>query len=171
MSLSFRARTLKGLHYGGGCGAICAVVILGGDCAGNASLSLSSSKRSSASGSVYRVSSNSRPSVVGTCTSVICIAANFSMTLRGGEPRRQSGVQAIDQEGDEDMRFDPGLVLMEDRPDGEVPLRFLKASSTRTSGRYKFHSLAGSSSVRLVPRDSAPRAGAPVAADCGRGGR
>ena len=53
-SLSFRARTLKGLHYGGGCGAICAVVILGGDCAGNASLSLSSSKRSSASGSVYR---------------------------------------------------------------------------------------------------------------------
>src|SRR5207245_8369016 len=85
-SLSFGARTLKGLHYGGGSGAICAVVILGGDCAGNASLSLSSSKRSSASGSVYRVSSNSRPSVVGTCTSIICIAANFSMTLRGESP-------------------------------------------------------------------------------------
>src|SRR5258708_31966419 len=36
------------------------------------------------------------------------------------QPPRQSGVQAIGQEGDEDMRFDPGLVLMEDRPDGEV---------------------------------------------------
>src|SRR5260370_11019107 len=74
------------------------------------------------------------------------------------QPSRQSGVQAIGQEGDEDMRFDPGLVLMEDRPDGEVAprlrggrlLRFLKASSTRTSSRYKFHSLAGPSSVRLV---------------------
>ena len=74
------------------------------------------------------------------------------------QPPRQSGVQAIGQEGDEDMRFDPGVVLMEDRPDGEVAprlrggrlLRFLKASSTRTSSRYKFHSLAGSSSVRLV---------------------
>src|SRR5438309_2974558 len=32
------------------------------------------------------------------------------------QPPRQSGVQAIGQEGDEDMRFDPGLVLMEDRP-------------------------------------------------------
>ena len=38
------------------------------------------------------------------------------------QPPRQSGVQAIGQEGDEDMRFDPGLVLMEDRPDGEVAL-------------------------------------------------
>jgi hypothetical protein len=35
-----------------------------------------------------------------------------------------SGVQAIGQEGDEDMRFDPGLVLMEDQPDGEVALKF-----------------------------------------------
>jgi hypothetical protein len=33
-----------------------------------------------------------------------------------------SGVQA-GQEGDEDMRFHPGLVLMEDRPDGEVALK------------------------------------------------
>src|SRR5947209_4016558 len=74
------------------------------------------------------------------------------------QPSRQSGVQAIGQEGDEDMRFDPGLVLMEDRPDGESPLRFLKASSTRTSSRYKFHSLAGSSSVRLVRQEIAPLA-------------
>ena len=62
------------------------MVILGGDCAGNASLSLSSSKRNSASGSVYRVSRYSRPSVVGMCTSIICIAANFAMTLRGESP-------------------------------------------------------------------------------------
>jgi len=69
--------------------------------------------------------------VVGTCTSIICIAANFSMTLRGESPgasacsrRARSGVQAIGQEGDEDMRFDPGLVLMEDRPDGEVAPAF-----------------------------------------------
>ena len=38
----------------------------------------------------------------------------------------QSGVQAIGQEGDEDMRFDPGLVLMEDRPDGEVAVKVLE---------------------------------------------
>src|ERR1700731_2446138 len=34
-SLSFRARTLKGLHYGGGCGAIWVVGIFGGGGAGN----------------------------------------------------------------------------------------------------------------------------------------
>ena len=42
------------------------------------------------------------------------------------QPPRQSGVQAIGQEGDEDMRFDPGLVLMEDRPDGEIALKVLE---------------------------------------------
>src|SRR5258705_13858424 len=42
------------------------------------------------------------------------------------QPPRQSGVQTIGQEGDEDMRFDPGLVLMEDRPDGEVALKVLE---------------------------------------------
>jgi hypothetical protein len=42
------------------------------------------------------------------------------------QPPRESGVQAIGQEGDEDMRFDPGLVLMEDRPDGEVALKVLE---------------------------------------------
>src|SRR5260370_17244063 len=56
------------------------------------------------------------------------------------QPSRQSGVQAIGQEGDEDMRFDPGVVLMEDRPVCEVlpplpPVRlltFFNSSSTLT---------------------------------------
>jgi RNA-directed DNA polymerase len=34
----------------------------------------------------YGYSSSSRPSVVGRCTSIICIAANFSSTLRGVSP-------------------------------------------------------------------------------------
>jgi len=63
------------------------------------------------------------------------------MTLRGESPgasacsrRARSGVQAIGQEGDEDMRFDPGLVLMEDRPDGEVAPRLRVASAPVLSG-------------------------------------
>jgi hypothetical protein len=67
-------------------------------------------------------------------------------------------VEAVGEEGDEDMRLDARLVLVKDRPDGEVAprlrggrlLRFRNASSTLTSWRYKRHSRAGSSSVRLV---------------------
>ena len=66
------------------------------------------------------------------------------------EPRRQrvqaprkSDVQAIGQEGDEDVRLDARLELVKDWPDGEVAprlrwgrlLRFLNASSTATSSR------------------------------------
>src|SRR6516162_6910046 len=63
-----------------------AAVILGGGWAGSSSLSFCSNRRSSASGSVQRVSTSSRPSVVGRCTSIICMAANFSSTLRGVSP-------------------------------------------------------------------------------------
>jgi hypothetical protein len=49
------------------------------------------------------------------------------------QPPRQSGVQAIGQEGDGDMRFDPGLVLMEDRPDGEVALMTTAGSPRRST--------------------------------------
>ena len=79
--------------------------------------------------------------------------------LHGGEllqhaarrqPRRQSmqaprksDVQAIGQEGYEDVRLDAGLELVKDGPDGEVApcfrrgrlLRFLNASSTATNSR------------------------------------
>ena len=56
---------------------------------------------------------------------------------------RKSDVQAIGQEGDEDVRFDAGLNLVKDRPDRQVApcfrrgrlLRFLNASSTATSSR------------------------------------
>ena len=49
-----------------------------------------------------------------------------------GEPRRswpcqilQGDVQAIGDEGDKDVRLDPVLALMEDRPDSEIVLEFL----------------------------------------------
>ncbi|WP_297365497.1 hypothetical protein [Acidiferrobacter sp.] len=46
---------------------------------------------------------------------------------------RQRGMQTIAQEGDEDMRLDALRVLVVDRADRQIPLRFLKASSTWTS--------------------------------------
>ena len=56
---------------------------------------------------------------------------------------RESDVQAIGQEGDEDVRLDARLALVKDRPDREIAprlrggrlLRFLNASSTATSSR------------------------------------
>ena len=56
---------------------------------------------------------------------------------------RESDVQAIGQEGDEDVRLDAGLELVKDWPDREIAprlrwgrlLRFLNASSTATSSR------------------------------------
>jgi hypothetical protein len=47
----------------------------------------------------------------------------------------KSDVQAIGQEGNEDMRLDAGLELVKDRPDREIALRFLNASSTATSSK------------------------------------
>ena len=50
-----------------------------------------------------------------------------------GEPRRagpgqvlQRDVQAVGDEGDEDVRLDSILALMEDRPDGQIVLQFLE---------------------------------------------
>src|SRR5438046_10598626 len=56
---------------------------------------------------------------------------------------RESDVQAIGQEGNEDVCLDAGLKLVKDRPDREIApcfrrgrlLRFLNASSTATSSR------------------------------------
>src|SRR5262249_24493445 len=77
--------TPEGRHYSG-VGGTGAAEIVGGGWAGSSSLSFCSNRRSSASGSVQRVSTSSRPSVVGRCTSIICIAANFSSTLRRVSP-------------------------------------------------------------------------------------
>ena len=44
------------------------------------------SRRRSGSGSVERVRTISRPSVVGRCTSIICRAANFASALRAVSP-------------------------------------------------------------------------------------
>ena len=63
------------------------------------------------------------------------MAANFSSTARRSGPGRgraaagQGDVQAVGQEGDEDVGFDAVIELMEDRPDARSPLRFLNASS------------------------------------------
>jgi len=56
---------------------------------------------------------------------------------------RKSDVQAIGQEGDENVRLNACLNLVKDRPDRQVApcfrrgrlLRFLNASSTATSNR------------------------------------
>lgn len=76
----------QGLHYRAAAEGACGVVIFGDGCAGSSSLSLSSNNCSSGSGWVVRVRISSRPSVVGKCTSIICIAANFSRALRGVSP-------------------------------------------------------------------------------------
>jgi hypothetical protein len=52
---------------------------------------------------------------------------------QGMEATVQRDLQTISQERDEDMGFDPVLVLMEDRPYGQIALQVLNASSTATS--------------------------------------
>jgi hypothetical protein len=106
-----------------------AAAIFGEDWAGNSSLSLLSRSLSSASGSECLVSIIWRPSVVGISMSISCRAANFSRTpSRGGpwgergQPSRQSGVETIGEEGNEDVRFDARLEVMEDGADCEIAL-------------------------------------------------
>ena len=70
--------TPEGRHYSGLGDAGPPAVIFGGGWAGSSSFSLFSKRLSSGSGSVYRVSTSSRPSVVGRCTSIICTAASFN---------------------------------------------------------------------------------------------
>src|SRR5690242_17304557 len=63
---------------------------------------------------------------------------------------RQCDVQAIRQEGNEDVGLDARLELVKDGPDRQIApclrrgrlLRFLNASSTATSSKYWLHSLA-----------------------------
>ena len=44
-------------------------------------------------------------------------------------------VQAVGEEGDEDVRFDASFFLMEDWADGEIAFEILEAASTSTSCR------------------------------------
>src|ERR1700680_1997008 len=91
-------------------------------------------------------------------------AARHEARRQGMEAPAECDMEAIGEEGDEDMRLDARCILVKDRPDGEVAprlrggrlLRFLNASSTLTSWRYKPHSRAGSSSVRLVRKRYRP---------------
>jgi hypothetical protein len=125
--LIHRGTTPVGRHHTGVAEAGWAAVIFGGGCAGRANFSRSNSSFSSGSGCVSRVSVSSRASVVGTCTSIICTAQNFSSTLRGGqargeilEPMTQRHVQAVGEKGDENMRFNTPLFLMKDWPDRQI---------------------------------------------------
>ena len=139
-------------------------MIFGGGWAGNSSLSLSSSSRNSGSGWVWRVSRSSRPSVVGICTSIICRAANFSNTLRGVRPGAkacksppQCHVQAIGQKAIEDVGLDAVLVLMKDRPDGQITLEVLERFFHRAPiAGNSSTACAGSLSVRLVRKKYRP---------------
>src|SRR5215831_16432683 len=81
--LSLLEPTPEGRHYSGGADA---AVIFGGGWAGSSIFNFFSNRLSSGSGSVWWVSTSSRSSVVGRCTSIICTAANFSSTLRGVSP-------------------------------------------------------------------------------------
>src|SRR6478672_602272 len=74
------------------------------------------------------------------------------------QPSRQSGVQAIGQEGDEDMRFDPGLVLMEDRPDGEVALKVLEVFFDADEQQVQIPQLGGVVFGEIGAQEIAPLA-------------
>ena len=74
------------------------------------------------------------------------------------QPPRQSGVQAIGQEGDEDMRFDPGLVLMEDRPDGEVALKILEGFFDADEQQVQIPQLGGVVFGEIGAQEIAPLA-------------
>ena len=53
-------------------------------------------------------------------------AARREARRQGGKPPPQRDVQGIGQEGDEDVRLDARLMLMEDRPDSEIAFEGLE---------------------------------------------
>ena len=67
-------------------------------------------------------------------------AARREARRQGMEAPGECDMEAVGEEGDEDMRLDGRCILVKDRPDGEVApcfrrgrlLRFLNASSTLT---------------------------------------
>ena len=79
-----------GLHEGASLSVAClacAVVIFGAGWPGRLRRSGSSSMRCSTSGRVQRGRVCSRPTVVGRCTSTICMGLNLASTSRGVVPR------------------------------------------------------------------------------------
>ena len=92
---------------------------------------------------------------------------NFSRIALGVSPgaRRpgqilQGDVQAIGDERDKDVRLDPVLALMEDRPDGQIVLEFLE----RLLDLHELHVvapqdrriLAGQVGTQQIPALAAP---------------
>jgi hypothetical protein len=63
---------------------------------------------------------------------------------------RQGNVQAVGQEGDEDVRLDARLELVKDRPDREVAFEVLERLLYRHQQQVMAPQLGRSSSTRLV---------------------
>ena len=70
-----------------------------------------------------------RPSVVGSCTSTIWIVQHRprrQSRCQGSQPLLQGNLQAVGQERDKDVGFNPLIGLVIDRADCEIPLQFLE---------------------------------------------
>src|SRR5277367_3514162 len=108
-------------------------VIFGGGWAGRSSFRRCSRSRWSFSGSVWRARTTVRPSVVGSSTSIIWMAAKFFEHGSGRQSRRQRlqplfqrHHQAVGEERHEDMGFDAVLELVVDGPNRQIVLQFLE---------------------------------------------
>ena len=93
-------------------------------------------------------------------------ARRQSRRARSGEVL-QGDVQAVGDEGDEDVRFDPLLALMEDRPQGEVVLEFLERlldlGEPRVVPPQRGGVFAGQVGARQIAALASPRPAQPVA--------
>src|SRR6202049_3713649 len=83
-------------------------------------------------------------------------AARHEARRQGMEAPAECDMEAIGEEGDEDMRLDARCILVKDRPDGEVAFEVPERLLDADNWRYKPHSRAGSSSVRLVRKRYRP---------------
>ena len=113
---------------------------MGGGWAGSCSFMRSMRRRRSGSGSVMRVRMISRPSVVGQMHVDHLHGGELRQRAAGGEAWSeavetacQGDLQAVGEEGDEDVGFDAPLVVMKTGRITRSPLRVLNASSTATS--------------------------------------
>lgn len=61
------------------------------------------------------------------------------------DPSIEADLQAVGEEGHEDVRLDAFVLPMLDGSDGEIELEFLEACSTAVSRMQSCHSLAGDS--------------------------
>ena len=93
-------------------------------------------------------------------------AGRQSRRARSGEVL-QGDVRAVGDEGDEDVRLDPFLALLEDRPEGEVVLGFLERlldlGEPRVVPPQRGGVLAGQVGAQQIPALAASRPTQPVA--------